>query len=416
VSRRGFTILELLVVIALIAMLAGLSASAFMSARRNYGIAATAAEVQAILRAARNTSISSGSKSFVVIDPVKREVWAQSFETAGEWSFESEDEGSGVRLLGGEHIEGRIGRGVSFRGTGGYADCGNSPKFDLRAGIVLEAWIRHEMVPAVREPTAKRSSRSKRKKGPKLLGAGKSASDHGRSFVIIERADAFAFELTEYGALIGVVGDYEIITEDDIVAPGRWVFVTMRYDGRKVTLSADGVERGAWPLGGGRRVEVPEEIPRSEAPVTISSGDAPFPGAIDEVRIRGRAEKLVYQHGPELRILGWKRHVHFDRRGHLDASQHDGKVRIVLVELDDDQYQRIDGPEDVKKTSKSGRRKDRSSGLPDFSLTFDDWLGSMSEDYWPEETEAEILWKLENSRYRDVKKVVIEIDRLGVLQ
>ena len=162
-SRRGFTILELLVVIALIAMLAGLSASAFMSARRNYGIAATAAEVQAILRAARNTSISSGSKSFVVIDPVKREVWAQSFETAGEWSFESEDEGSGVRLLGGEHIEGRIGRGVSFRGTGGYADCGNSPKFDLRAGIVLEAWIRHEMVPAVRAPTAKRSSRSKRK-------------------------------------------------------------------------------------------------------------------------------------------------------------------------------------------------------------------------------------------------------------
>jgi len=121
-SRSGFTIIELLVVIAIISLLAGLSAGAFLTARRNHRLAAAAGELQGLLRAARNTSVSSGTPSFVVVDPSTRRVWAQSFETAGEWSFESVGGDGEVRdfvMSGGSVVEGRLGSGVNFEGEGG---------------------------------------------------------------------------------------------------------------------------------------------------------------------------------------------------------------------------------------------------------------------------------------------------------
>ena len=123
----GFTLIELLVVLAIISLMAGLSASAFLEARRNYGLAASAGEIQSIIRRARNQSISNGTSSFVVVEPKARLVWAQSFETMGEWSFEEDGAGpevlpgfGGLRKVGGEYIEGRLGKGISFRGGSGY--------------------------------------------------------------------------------------------------------------------------------------------------------------------------------------------------------------------------------------------------------------------------------------------------------
>ena len=89
-ASGGFTLIELLVVLAIISLMAGLSASAFLEARRNYGLAASAGEIQSIIRRARNQSISNGTGSFVVVEPKARLVWAQSFETMGEWSFEED--------------------------------------------------------------------------------------------------------------------------------------------------------------------------------------------------------------------------------------------------------------------------------------------------------------------------------------
>ena len=407
----GFTLIELLVVIAIVSLMAGLSASAFFEAQRNYGLAAAAGEIQSIFRRARNQSISNGTGSFVVIEPTEREVWAQSFETMGEWSFEelgSEGEGlagSSEQLYGGEEIEGRLGTGVSFLEGGGYIDCGHRAGFDLKEGVVLEAWIRHfRKLPTPRAPTSQKISGRRRK----VTSSRKSISE---ARTIIAKKGCWSLGMTPEGALEGSIGTgagipYVVLTEDDVVAPGRWVFVSLRFDGRKLTLSSDGVERLTYLLGSGQRgvPELPTEIPRNTNPVTISSQELPFPGDIDEVRLRGRSEKAVYRHPPFNKIIGWKKIIHFDRYGHLDPVFHERKVRIVLIEVDDERY------------SQSARAEGKAPNtqVDRFELTFEEFLDTWPLDEIPDiiEEEEEFII-LEN--YSDAQKKIIEIDTLGVV-
>ncbi len=413
-SRSGFTIIELLVVIAIISLLAGLSAGAFLTARRNHRLAAAAGELQGLLRAARNTSVSSGTPSFVVVDPSTRRVWAQSFETAGEWSFESVGGDGEVRdfvMSGGSVVEGRLGSGVNFEGEGGHVDCGVRPAYDLRAGVVIEAWVRHHMEHRVKPPRSDRS-----RKRPRLTGKRRSVVDEERSFTILEKKGSYSLELTEEGALVGSIGDHVVITEDDVVAPGRWVFVSLRYDGRALDLVADGVERSTWALRsaerlvGRRRHELPEEIPVTASPVTISSPQTSFRGDIDEVRLRGRMDTLVYEIPDFYRIIGWKKIVHFDRRGHLDAAFHESTVRIVLAELGDDKFESVD-----EAAGKKARRR-RSEGTADFSLTYEEWLDTEAGEEMLDIDQRTAERRIEDGSLGSAKKLSIEIDRLGVIQ
>ena len=419
----GFTLIELLVVIAIISLLAGLSASAFFEAQRNYGLAASAGEIQSIFRRARNQSIANGTGSFVVVEPLTGEVWAQSFETMGEWSFEelgSQDEGlpgnRAERRYGGEEIEGRLGKGISFRDGGGHIDCGHRAAFDLREGVVLEAWIRHYRKLPIRQAFKSEKTSGGRRRKASTSGSRRSVSD---ARAIISKKDSWFFGMTPEGALEGSIGGttdgapYVLITEDDVVAAGRWVFVSLRYDGRSLVLSADGVERRAYPLlrpGQRGAPEIPRQLPRNTNSVTISSQEFPFPGDIDEVRLRGRSEKAVFKHPPFNRIIGWKKIIHFDRYGHLDPVFHEKEMRIVLVEIGDEQYRRLAEAESKKKAA--------STQVDRFDLTFAEFLEEVAqkrgeEPDWLEEEEELLI--LNSKKYADSRKKVIEIDTLGVV-
>ena len=413
-SRRkgGFTLIELLVVLAIISLMAGLSIGAFREARRNYGLAASAGEIQSIFRRARNQSIANGTGSFVVVDPTSSSIWAQSFETMGEWSFEdlgSEGEelaGNPQQLYGGEGIEGRLGTGVSFLGGGGYIDCGHRAAFDLKEGVVLEAWIRHYRKPRVpRAPTSQKTSGRRRK-----VTSSRNSISEART--IIAKEGSWSLGMTPEGAIEGSIGTgagvpYVIITEDDVVAPGRWVFVSLRFDGRKLTLSADGVERLTYPLlrpGQRGAPGFPTEIPRNTNPVTISSQERPFPGDIDEVRLRGRSEKAVYRYPPFNKIIGWKKIIHFDRYGHLDPVFHEKEVRIVLIEIDDERYSQLARAEGKAPNTQVDR----------FEMTFAEYI-----DTWPADEIPDIIEEEEEliifDKYSDAQKKIIEIDTLGVV-
>jgi len=382
---------------ALIAMLAGLSASAFRVARRNYGLAASPGHIQGIIQAARNTSISTRTPSFVVFDPVRREVWAQCFETVGEWSFED-----GV----GGGVPGRVGKGASFRGEQ-FLDCGAEPRFDLRVGVAIEAWVRHSNEAAVKPPRSQRVRRRKR------LGKKREVVDDEIAHTILAKQGSYSLSMTEHGALEGSVGRYRVTTEDEVVAPHRWVFVELIWDGLEVRLSADGVERDVVPLKSSRALtgkgrhdtgEVPREIPVSQAPLTISSPYAPFPGDIDEVRLRGRSEPLIYRFPDHEHIVGWKKILRFDRGGHLDRAHHEKGMRIVLVELTDDQFAR-----------RNPDAKNATVQVTDFSQTFAEWLGAW-EGQPPELDQTEEEAKILARAYDKERRVVIEIDTLGVLR
>ena len=418
--KGGFTLIELLVVLAIISLMAGLSIGAFREARRNYGLAASAGEIQSIFRRARNQSISNGTGSFVVVDPTSSSIWAQSFETMGEWSFEgagAEDEGVAgygePRMVGGEYIDGRLGQGVSFRGAGGYVDCGYQASFDLSTGVVLEAWVRHNRRPALRQAFKSETTSGRRSLRGKSTGAG--GGGLAPAYSIVEKQDSWFLGMTPEGALEGHIGDFQVITEDDVVPSGRWVFVSLRYDGVSLVLASDGVERRSDVLQGlGRKLGdraapvVPAAIPRNENPVMISAKANSFPGDIDEVRLRGRSEKAIYSHPPFEKMIGWKKVIHFDRYGHLDPVFHEKNIRIVLVEVSDDHFARQEALAEKKKSSRA--QTDR------FGLTFQEWL----EDEWPPDEMPDLVEEeeerdIEERVYSQARKKIIKIDTLGVV-
>jgi hypothetical protein len=393
----GFTILELLTVCALIAIVGGLGAGAFQVARRNYAFIASAGRIQGIIRAARNTALSTGTAAVAVVDPVARTVSAHAFERVGSWGLD-DVAGSGplfgasrVENRGGTVVPGVLGSALDFA-SGGYADCGSDPRFDLRTGIFIEAWVRHETNPALKPPP------SSTKKGTTSKARAREGAEE-RALAIVEKAGSYSLGMTPSGALEGWIGDYRARTRPGAVVPNRWVRVTLRYDGSSVELSADGVPREVITdaTGRGRKgVPLPTAAPVTAAAVTISSRSDPFPGEIDEVKLGGLAEPLVYQYPEEEHVVGWKRVIHFDGRGHLDPAFHQEPVTCIFVELPEAPGQ---GP--------------RTAVHVDYSMTFGEWLARWQRP--TDMSQAVEEAKLE-AQLGGVRKIAIVVDRLGVVK
>ena len=374
---------------------------------------------------AQNTSETSSSAASRKEASSNSRISAKFFESSSspaprsfsEWSFGgggAEDEGiagyGGPRLVGGEYIDGRLGQGVSFRGAGGYMDCGYQASFDLSTGVVLEAWVRHDRRRALREAFKSETTSGRRSLGGKSAGGGLAPA-----YSIVEKKGSWFLGMTPEGALEGHIGDFQVITEDDVVPSGRWGFVSLRYDGVSLVLASDGVERRSDVLQGlGRKLGdraapvVPASIPRNENPVMISAKENSFPGDIDEVRLRGRSEKAVYSHPPFEKLIGWKKVIHFDRYGHLDPVFHEKNIRIVLVEVSDDHFARQETLAAKKKSSRA--QVDR------FVQTFQEWLeDEWSPDEMPDLVEEEEERDIEERVYSQARKKVIKIDTLGVV-
>lgn len=383
----GFTLLELLVVIALLTLLAGLGAGAYQMARRNYSLSAAASHVEGLLQAARNTAVSGGMPVRVVVDAPARTFTAHALENLGEWSFESDRGplGDPVRLEGARYVsEGYIGRAVDL-GAGGYVDCGNSSRYDVRAGLHAEARVypaRPLSDPAPADP--RRGSR----RTP-------------TASTVLAKGEAYSLGITPDGALEGRIGDYRVRTAPRVVLPGRWTRVTLRFDG-EVSLLADGIRRPALAADGetpgrSRRRDSPKSIPLDDGPLTIGSPAHSFPGRIDEVRLRGLVEPLQYHLDPTFSVLGWKKEIHFDDRGHLDSRFHERPVRIVLHE----------GAAPTESPS-------RTRVAMDFSKTFREWVRSRGPG-GEERTEDGEERRLE-ARLGDRQKVELVVDRIGTVR
>jgi hypothetical protein len=137
--------------------------------------------------------------------------------------------------------------------------------------------------------------------------------------------------------------------------------------------------------------------PVTTAPLLISSSDLPFPGEIDEVRLGGSTEPVAYSWPEHERVIGWKKVIHFDRRGHLEPAYHAEGVRLVLVELPD---------EDPKKAGST-------TVVVDYSIPFDEWTAKWEKP--PDMRQRDEEARLE-AGFSGTRTVVIEVDRLGVIR
>ena len=415
----GYTILELMVVISIIALLGGLSIAAFQVTRRNYQLSSSASEIATCLRRMRNRAITKGIPLIATVDPTTRTISGRRIESLVEWSFEDarddpEKHGTSskrsYRTVGARIVPGRVGQGLAFDGPGAHVDCGERTAFEIRDGLSIEAWVRHERTRSVAPPIGERKKESRKRLRAKAKGR------RDPSFTILAREGAYFLGMTASGALEAGIGDYLARTADGVVAPGRWTAVGLRFDAGRLSVQVDGVERDLkrhGPTGGPSSTTgsgtpgPPARIPTSSENLTISSAGQPFPGAIDEVRIRGIREVSCFSYPEYQRIIGWKKEIHFDHRGHLDPAYHESGVRIVLVELDDEEPS-----------------SSRTVVLTDYSLTFDEWverhhgaISAVNERRKPgpelrgEEQEAKI-----EQRYARNPKAVVEVDLLGVVR
>lgn len=412
-GAAGFTLMELLTVLVIISLLGGISAGVFQVIRRNVDLSATASRLEGLLIAARNTAISSGSPVEVVVSPASGTARAFAFEAVGEWSFEDTngDVTHGVpfepaRLHGAGAGPGYLGRGVSLGGNG-YVDCGNSPRFDLNAGLHFEAWIRLER-PLGEENPRERS----RSRGTRRIGTSRSGGSEPLGEVIVRKGDAFALGLTPDGGLEGGIGFsdrpglYLVRTPPATVVPGRWTLVSMRFDGMALDLAADGIERSLELVGyvgvdPEDYPELPYVVPIDPAPLTLGSSTGSLAGALDEVRLRGMTEPPTFRVPPNQIVLGWKRHIWFDRRGHLDPRYHDGPLRLVVCEITADDRAATTDP---KKTEVR----------VDFSVTFEEWKRKTGRQLDGLREEDEVA-RLE-MRYQGRRRVEIVIDRIGTVR
>lgn len=353
--RAGFTLLELMTVLAILAFVAGMSVGVYREVAIRNILPAAASQVSSVIRAARNFSISSGLPSRVAIDREEGTIAAFGFELVASWSFEDleayeigQELPRGTALSGAfreaaetqgviEVGDGRIGRCLVLLDEGASAVAERRPRYDSPRGFSLEAWVRFW------PPTLEAGA------GNDRSGAW-SDPRRGQRYAVVSRPGSYEMGLLGDGAVYVVIGDpdrpdafesFSAATASGAVLGSRWTHIRVSFDSLELSLEADGIDR-EWAPEGFERVDprdwppLPARVPVADGDLMISHPNRFFIGGIDEVKVRVALEPLSYVLPSEVVFVDPSRWVRFDSRGSLDPVYHDSPVLVRVGELGDD--------------------------------------------------------------------------------
>jgi prepilin-type N-terminal cleavage/methylation domain-containing protein len=262
-NRNGFTVIELLVVLTIVALITGAGLAVLSHSGRQFGFQSMRGELVSMIRYARSNAITEKGVSAVVINGPKKQILSFARRTFGLWRFEDIDgdnKSAGAfnnkaELKGGAVIApfGRFGSGLLITGAG-YAECGTIPILSRNAGLSVECWIS----PTVISPLTARTVVNM----PELT-------------LILDSDDSVK---AAYGSL-------SFNTAGSILSYERWSHLMLLYepdytrsDDRGVlSLYINGVLSGQ-TLGN-------PGISIGKRNFYVSHGGAPFKGMIDEVKV-----------------------------------------------------------------------------------------------------------------------------------
>lgn len=259
---RGFSLVELLVVITIIAMLTGITAAGLSRVGRSLAVSAFRGQVSAMVRTARNAAVQNDAPAVVEIEFGTEadgggEIRIITNRVMGMWQFEP-----GYASLGGggldlslngktEAVPGRFGGGMRLR-SGAYLTAGPSARLDLQKGGTISAWIMPE--------------------------------EHTGG-TIIRRGKGWRLSMDDEGILTATVA-YRSKESCETTRPvlfDRWNHVEMQFDFDGIKVLINGAECGTWtPTAEERPVRI---VPDENAELTIGGKRGGFRGRIDHVRV-----------------------------------------------------------------------------------------------------------------------------------
>jgi prepilin-type N-terminal cleavage/methylation domain-containing protein len=313
---RGMTLLELMVVLAILGALFGLSLAGFYAWKRRAMHDACLAEVTLRLREARNLAISGAVGSVARVDPAQSTVQAWSFQTVALLGFETagtaQPRGGAVRTEGEvTAVNGRLGGGVNL--SRGAVLVPHAGGFIGREGMALRLYVFLLGRPAAEDET----------------------------WTIARSGNRFALDVVRDGGVAVRLGTWTMRTAGGVLVPRRWqeLALTWRAAGGDdaVAVTVDGCR--ARPCGPAPPPDL-RPFTADAAGTTIRDADGilpegfafgPVAAFVDEIEVLAVVPGRSYGVPGEYSIVGRPQAVHFAPSGGLDLRHHDGPVTVFIA-------------------------------------------------------------------------------------
>ncbi|NQT18677.1 MAG: prepilin-type N-terminal cleavage/methylation domain-containing protein [Planctomycetes bacterium] len=343
-NRKSFTLIELMVVVAIASVIMGIGVGAYLSMNKNLTWRASVSMVTSLLHAARNSASETRTAVSVVIktEPTEHadrmlcsQVYATFVRCIGAWHFEEPNtpfdtdtviegafsqEATPANMDGSGLVAGKYGKAIRFeRWTddddpdsaphppqkltiGKEGATGSYPAYDVREGLRISAWVKPELPPDVQD-----DSRYYYPIVVKPWQQDASLSDistlpvYSITLVLDPDADKRVFRLSasvrlESGWL------YDVET-NPMVRPDTWTHVAMVYSGTDTAMGQDFlrvyINDEEAVLGRGlKELSVQGEMsgPSPLSKRVLASDEAVMIGADEVTGIGGNAEE-GYFHG-----------------------------------------------------------------------------------------------------------------------
>jgi len=354
--RAGFTLVEVLVVMSIVAVLGMLTALAMSSIGRRSAREGAREAVMGVLRQAQLAAVDSGRGALVRIDPRARTICGVASTVIAAWHFEQADGGitpgakrmnaTLLNFTAGSVAPGAVGLALEFDGNDDYVDCGNYPVYDQTTGIRLEAWVK----PAVAAD----------------MGIMCKTDGAGAGYALgLDAVDADSDGVDDSLGLDGGVSVkdahgnkvnlYLCMAGEPYIQPDTWHHVALEFDGLEARLFLDG---HLVDLDSFRQPEdavgAPNPVPDPNtttdeafaAPALLerargnaleigrcpnnTGGTDYFEGQIDEPRLLSVAGGNPLKLPERVPMVVSENVIHFDSEGRLDIAYHSRPVRIAL--------------------------------------------------------------------------------------
>jgi len=372
VTRRGFTLTELLVTIAIVAIIMGISTAALRRAGTKDALVATQQSVRALLRRSRNAAREERYQVTVHIDAEASELTAQQkttvtqfhletpatpIDTTAGFNFASEprpltetsaaihDGAKGYQLYSEDAAPaaGKVGDALLFEKNevegAAWAWVEHRPALMPSEGVHVRCWVYlgdlgSRLVRRRSQEPRNTGDANYERAGPTWREAPPRVQDYDPMdppyFVIARKGRAFGFAVTaayELEAAVtgqGITGEvtYVTRTRPHTLRPDRWYRVEFGFDGTQVRIVVDGIGRQHLPVPG--QETLPGTLLRDPSPVSISDPDPRrgFYGMIDELKLGAIVSSTRLDIPKDIYLVTPGRSVSFDLLGQLDPSRH----------------------------------------------------------------------------------------------